>query len=146
MNSYSIHLNSQRYCYSRSWLKIFHMLREGLATKQDLFLWKARFILIWHCKRQRKIRCLERDLNSHLRVSRLWSLLGLQSWTKRLEKKYKIWKKSIFQIYFCFFLPSPHPNNQCWIVWMRNHSTLIWGVGGYFKLLWHFCVWILTVS
>ena len=32
--------------------------------------WKTRFILIWHCKRQRKIRCLERDLNSHLRVSR----------------------------------------------------------------------------
>ena len=31
---------------------------------------QTRFILIWHCKEQRKMRCLERDSNSHLRVSR----------------------------------------------------------------------------
>ena len=29
-------------------------------------IWLPSFILIWHCKRQRKIRCHERDLNSHL--------------------------------------------------------------------------------
>ena len=35
-----------------------------------LEIWKTRFILIWHCREQRKIRCLGRDSNSHLRVSR----------------------------------------------------------------------------
>ena len=33
-------------------------------------IWKTRFILIWHCREQRKICRLEWDLNSHLRVSR----------------------------------------------------------------------------
>ena len=33
-------------------------------------IWKTRFMLICHCKRRQKIRCLERGLNTHLRVFR----------------------------------------------------------------------------
>ena len=37
-------------------------------------IWKTGFILIWRCRKQRKIRCVEQDSNSHLRVSRRLSL------------------------------------------------------------------------
>ena len=40
------------------------------CTQVYIILKKTRFLLILHGKRQRKIRCLKRDLNSHLRVSR----------------------------------------------------------------------------
>ena len=43
---------------------------------------RTRFILIGHCEGQRKIPCLERDLNSHLRVSRpaLYQLSYRANW------------------------------------------------------------------
>ena len=50
------------------WFKL--VLNFNFISEPSSEIWKTRFILIWHCKRQRKIRCLERDLNSHLRVSR----------------------------------------------------------------------------
>jgi hypothetical protein len=35
---------------------------------ENLEIWKPRFILIWHCREQGKIRCLEYNLTSHLRL------------------------------------------------------------------------------
>ena len=40
--------------------------------------WKTRFILTWHCREQRKLRCLERDSNSHLRVSSKTAALPIE--------------------------------------------------------------------
>jgi hypothetical protein len=40
------------------------------TTRRPRYVWKSRFILIWHRREQRKILCLERDLNSDLRITR----------------------------------------------------------------------------
>ena len=56
---------SQLSAFSRSislivhrWKYINHAIQKHTINET--------LILIWHCKRQRKIRCLKRDLNSHL--------------------------------------------------------------------------------
>ena len=69
----------------------------------------TRFILIRHCREQRKIRCLQRDSNSHLRVkdrhSTNWAIestgMGSKSYpifSRRLNAC--LWGCAVFQLYF----------------------------------------------
>ena len=64
----------KRYCVR--WLRN-RMFGWNIISEPSSEIRKTRFTLISHWREQRKIRCLERDLNSHLRVSRLSSQLKL---------------------------------------------------------------------
>ena len=125
----------------------FKQLKENQALTQELWynsisepsseIWKTRFILIWHCKRQQKIRCLERDLtDSHLRVSRpppfeLSSQLGLVASLIQFKctKYFRDNLTLVFEDAQCFNSIS-EPSSEIW----KTRSILIWHCKGQRKI------------
>ena len=109
----------------------FTSLDTDSISEPSSEIWKTRFILIWHCKRQRKIRCLERDLNSHLRVSRpplyraieLSSQLGLVASLIQFKctKYFRDHSTLIFEDAQCFNSIS-EPSLEIW----KTRFILVW--------------------
>ena len=64
----TVGINSTNFIYCE--FHLIYYLWNILCSHLVEMLWLVKFILIWHCKRQRKFRYLELDLNSHFQVSR----------------------------------------------------------------------------